>query len=197
MPLGTEVGLSLRDIVLDGDPFPKGAQPPPNFRPMSVVAKRLDGLRCHLVWRYALAQATMYSMGTQLPPEKRHTHHHPIFGACLLWPNSRMDEDATWYGSRPRPRPYCIRRGHSCPRKGHSSLPLFSAHVYCGHGRLSQLLLSSCLPLESIQSHSPCLYTAYKKPAPNFLGCRATVDGTARYTNLISVTHSLSQAVAN
>ena len=24
---------------------------PVNFRPMSVVAKRLDGLRCHLVWR--------------------------------------------------------------------------------------------------------------------------------------------------
>jgi len=28
-------------------------------------------------------------------------------------------------------------------RKGHSS-PLFSAHVYCGHCRPSQLLLSSC-----------------------------------------------------
>jgi len=30
------------------------------------------------------------------------------------------------------------------PRKGHRT-PLFSAHVYCGHGRPSQLLLSSCL----------------------------------------------------
>ena len=29
------------------------------------------------------------------------------------------------------------------PRKWHSS-PLFSAHVYCGDGRPSQLLLSSC-----------------------------------------------------
>jgi len=29
------------------------------------------------------------------------------------------------------------------PRKGHSS-PLISAHVYCGHGHPSQLLLSSC-----------------------------------------------------
>jgi len=54
MPLGTEVAsLGLCDIVLDGDPAP----PPlkghslPNFRPMSVVAKRLDGLRWHLVWR--------------------------------------------------------------------------------------------------------------------------------------------------
>jgi len=52
MPLGTEVGVSLRDIVFMGTqlPSPKGAHPP-NFRPLSVVAKWLDGLRCHLVWR--------------------------------------------------------------------------------------------------------------------------------------------------
>jgi len=52
VPLGTEVGLGPGDIVLDGDPDPpplKGTAS--NFRPMSVVAKRLDGLRCHLVWR--------------------------------------------------------------------------------------------------------------------------------------------------
>jgi len=29
---------------------PKGTQPP-NFRPVSVVATRLDGSTCHLVWR--------------------------------------------------------------------------------------------------------------------------------------------------
>ena len=28
MPLGPEVGLGRGHIVLDGDPFPKGAQPP-------------------------------------------------------------------------------------------------------------------------------------------------------------------------
>ena len=45
-PLGTEEDLGLRDIVLDEDPAPpppKGTQPP-NFRPMSVVVKRLNGL---------------------------------------------------------------------------------------------------------------------------------------------------------
>ena len=53
MALGMEVGLSAGDFVLGGDP----ASPPvkghsaPNFRPMSVVAKRLDGLRWYLVWR--------------------------------------------------------------------------------------------------------------------------------------------------
>ena len=51
MKLGMQVGLDTGDIVLDGDPaLPKGAQPP-NCWPMSVVAKWLDGLRRHLVWR--------------------------------------------------------------------------------------------------------------------------------------------------
>jgi len=49
MPHGREVCLDLgqRDIVLDGGPTPlpkKGAEPP-NFRPMFIVAKRLDGSR--------------------------------------------------------------------------------------------------------------------------------------------------------
>ena len=57
-----------------------------------------------------------------------------------------MDQDATWYGRRPRPRPHCFRRGPSSSRKG-TAAPLFPAHmsiVGCGHGRPSQLLLSSC-----------------------------------------------------
>jgi len=62
MPLGTEAGLGPDDIVLDGDPAlppQKGASPLPYFRPMSIVAKRLDGSRWHLAWRWALVHATM------------------------------------------------------------------------------------------------------------------------------------------
>jgi len=54
MPLGMEVGLSSGDFVLDGDPAPypkRGGAAPPNCRPMSIVAKRLNGSRCHLVRR--------------------------------------------------------------------------------------------------------------------------------------------------
>jgi len=49
---GMQVGLGPCDIVLDGDP----AAPPkrgtdPTLRPMSIVAKQLDGSRCSLVRR--------------------------------------------------------------------------------------------------------------------------------------------------
>ena len=63
MKLGTQVGLGPGHFLLDGnsDPPRKGAQQPPTFeiygrrlclhpynpRPMSIVAKRLDGSRCH------------------------------------------------------------------------------------------------------------------------------------------------------
>jgi len=80
-------------------------------------------------------------MGTQLTPPKRGTAP-PIFGRCLLWPNGWVDEDAPWYGSRPRPRPHCVRRRPSSPQRG-TAASLFSAHVHCGHGRPSHLLLSS------------------------------------------------------
>ena len=45
MPLGTDVGLSPGDFVLDVDPLllpKKGAEPTPKFWPMFIVAKRLD-----------------------------------------------------------------------------------------------------------------------------------------------------------
>jgi len=50
MNLGMQVGLGHGHIVLDGDtaPLPKKGTAP-NFRPMSIVAKWLDGSRCHLV----------------------------------------------------------------------------------------------------------------------------------------------------
>ena len=56
MPLDMEVELGAGHIMLDGDPAPpsqKGdrASSLPNLWPMSIVAKRLDASRCHLVWR--------------------------------------------------------------------------------------------------------------------------------------------------
>jgi len=76
MPLGTKVGLSPGDVVLDGD-------------------------------------------SALLP--KRDTA--PSFWHMFLWSNGWMDEDATWYECRPRPRPHCVRRGPSYPTKGAQQPP--------------------------------------------------------------------------
>jgi len=54
MVVGMEVGLSPGNFMLDGDPAPsseRGRSPIPNFRPISLVAKRLVASRFHLVWR--------------------------------------------------------------------------------------------------------------------------------------------------
>jgi len=64
IPLGTEVGVGLGYIVLDVDPAPHGkghSGPPLTFRPMTIVAKWLEGSGCHLVvgMEVALAQVTL------------------------------------------------------------------------------------------------------------------------------------------
>ena len=57
--LGMEVGLSQGDFVLDGDPVPFHQKWAEFFRPISIVAKRLDAAKCHLVWMLASAQGTL------------------------------------------------------------------------------------------------------------------------------------------
>ena len=61
MALSMEVDLGPGHIVLDGEPaaFPKNETKPPNFRPIFIVAKRVDESRWHLAWRWALVQATL------------------------------------------------------------------------------------------------------------------------------------------
>jgi len=61
MSLGMEVGLDLCDFVLDGDlaPHPPKGDRAPNFRRMSIVAKRLDRSIWHLAWRWASVQAVL------------------------------------------------------------------------------------------------------------------------------------------
>jgi len=92
MPLSRKVGLGPGDIVLDTDPAPipqKGAQPR-NFRPLSVVAKWLDGSNCHFGTELGLGPGDIVLMGTQHPLKRRIV---PTF-----WPMSIV---ATWLdGSR-------------------------------------------------------------------------------------------------
>ena len=66
--------------------------------------------------------------GDPAPPKKR--AQPPNFRLCLLWPNVWMNQDTSWYGGRPWPRPRCVKWGPGSPEKGHC--PQFLAHVYCG-----------------------------------------------------------------
>ena len=114
-------------------PLPEKGHSPPNFWPIFVVAKQLDGRprpRQHCV-RY----------GPGFTPSKGHSPH-PKF--CLLWPNGWMDED-------PLGKEVDLGPGHSvldgvpALRERGTAPTLCWAHVYCGHGRPSQLLLSCCI----------------------------------------------------
>ena len=53
MPLGIEAGLGRGDFLLDEYPLPlpkRGRRPLLNFRPMFIVAKRLNWSRWYLAW---------------------------------------------------------------------------------------------------------------------------------------------------
>jgi len=147
MPLDTDVGLGPGHIVLDGDagPSPQKGAKPPNLRPMSLVAKRLDG-----------SNATWYAGRPRLWPQ------------CVRWvPSSPPPKGAQplqflghdyccqtagWikmalgmelYGGIPRPWPHCVRLGPSPPpQKGTQQPPSLWPMSIMANCRPSQLLLS-------------------------------------------------------
>ena len=64
-------------------------------------------------------------------PLPKKGHSPPIFGLCLWWPTSWMDQDATWYDGRSRPGQHCVRCGpSSTPPRGTATQ--ISANVCCG-----------------------------------------------------------------
>jgi len=74
----------------------------------------------------------------QATPRKKGTPTPPNF-----WP-IYCGQMAGWMKMPLGTRPHCTRWGPSSRKRG-TAAPLFSAHVYCGHGCPSQLLLSSSL----------------------------------------------------
>jgi len=82
-------------------------------------------IKMKLGMRVGLGPGHIMLDGDPAPPPPK-GHSPPILGPYLLWPNGCMDQDATWYGGRPRPRRLCVRWGpRSFPKKGRSPLPNF------------------------------------------------------------------------
>jgi len=98
MPLGTEVGFGLRDIVFDVDP------------------------------------ATPRKKGTRTPTQFL---AHVYCGQMAGWMKTPLGTEVDLGPG------HIVLDGVLAAVKG-AQHPLFSTHVYCGHGRPSQLLLSSC-----------------------------------------------------
>jgi len=95
-----------------------------------------------------------------------------------LQPNGWMDQGATWYGGRPRPRRHCVRWRPSSPTKRSTAAPtLLDPCILWANGRPSQQLLSSCLTKrrwsapEIMQIDSGFLtFLGSQAPWPPFLG---------------------------
>ena len=86
MPLGMEVGLGSRDIVLDGTQIlQKGTAAPPLLG-QSIVAKRLDGSIKYATWYGGRPRPRRHCViwGPSSPPPKG-AQQPPLLGPCLLW----------------------------------------------------------------------------------------------------------------
>jgi len=105
----------------------------------------------------------MCYMGSQLPTIKG--AQPPVFGSCLLWRNSWMNEAATWYGSRPRPRPHCVRQEPSSPEKGAQQPPSFRPMSIVATSPISaaaELLLGKIIINQNLKNWPR--WGAYKAP---------------------------------
>jgi len=83
-------------------------------------------------------------MGTQ-PPTPKWAEHHPIFaGSAHVYCGQTAGWMKTPLGTEVHNGPgHTVLDGVPALCERGTAVPLFSAHVYCGHGRPSQLLLSS------------------------------------------------------
>ena len=116
----------------------KGSRASPNFRPIFIVAKRLNASRCHLVWRYASAQATLCYMGTQPLPQKGRSSTqfsaHVYCGQTAAWIKMPLvrrytSADATW----------CSMWTQLPPEKRHNHPhPIFGPCLLWSHGWMDE-----------------------------------------------------------
>jgi len=103
MPLGMELGLSPGDFVLDGDtaPSPKKGAEPPKFSAHVYCAQTAGCTTMPLGMEVGLSPGDLVFDGDPAPLPKNGAEPLPIFGPCLLWPNSWTDQDGSWHGGGP------------------------------------------------------------------------------------------------
>jgi len=96
-------------------------------------------IKTKLVMQVGLGPGHIVLDGDPPPSPKGHSPH-TIFGPYLLRQNGCMDQDATWYGGRPRPRRRFVRWGprSSSPRRGRSLPQIFVPCLLWSNGWMDQ-----------------------------------------------------------
>jgi len=116
-------------IVLDGDPAPPPSKGQiPQFSAHICCGQMSGWIKMPLGMEVGLSPGDFVLRGDWGPsPLPKKGAEPPIFGPYLLRPNGCMDQDATLYGGRPRPRRHCVRWGPSSllPEKGVEPSPIF------------------------------------------------------------------------
>jgi len=130
MPLGTMLGLSPGDSVLDGDtaPFPQRGGAPSPFSAHFYCGQTAGCIKMPLGIEVGLSPRDFVLDGDPGPSQKgggARGRSPPIFGPCVLWPNGWMDQDGTWHAGRPWSSPHCSRWRHSSPSQKGGRTPNF------------------------------------------------------------------------
>jgi len=110
MPFGMEVGLGPGHIVLDGNsaPHPPKGGKARQFSVHICCGQMAGWIKIPLGREEGLSPSDIVLDGDPAPPPRKGAEPQ-IFRLCLLWPDGWMDEDSTWCGSKPQPRPHCVK----------------------------------------------------------------------------------------
>jgi len=95
MPLGTKVGLGLRDIVFEVDPATsrkKGTSTPTQFLAHVYCGQMAGWMKTPLGTEVDLGPGHIVLDG--VPAPVKGAQQPPLFGPCLLWPRSPISATA-------------------------------------------------------------------------------------------------------
>jgi len=146
MPLGTTVDLGPYDIVLDGDPAPpspKGGRAPPQFSAHVYCGQTAGWIKVALGMEMGLGPGHIVLDGDTAPLSQKEAQPpilaHVYCGQTAGWIKTPLGTEVDL-----GPGHFVLDWFLAIGERGTAAPPLFSAHAYCGYGRPSQLLLSSC-----------------------------------------------------
>jgi len=147
-----EVGLGPGHIVLDRDPalLPKNRTKPPIFGPFLLSPNGWmdqDGTWYGLLWRYVglgpgpgvfVFDGDLAIPRTEGTPTTTQFLAHVYCGQTAGWMKAPLGTEVDLGPG------HIVLDGVPPLLETGTGPPIFSVHVYCGHGRPPQLLLSSC-----------------------------------------------------